>query len=527
MSGKPWAANRSPPADRAGGGLMARIRSGPERPPDAPDRRSRPRESDRPVYRANPRWERRYLVSVWALDLTGIALAVGLVAAFEVRYRQGSATEMAVAAALALPAWTLAISFCRGYQTRYLGAGGTELHRVGIATVSVTGSAAFVCYAAEAMSLRNGVVVALPAAAVLTLAGRVGAQWTLNRLRRHGRCRHRVLVVGSAEAVTTLIGLVRRSPAAGWDVVGVCLDRHTGRRRSDRPEGSGPDLLDVPVIGTFDDVSDAISKVDATAMAVAGAADLDGARLRRLMWELEGSSVHVLVASALTDVTGPRVSMQPVAGLPLIKVEEPELTGTRRLVKASFDRIVGSLAVIMLAPVFAAIALTVRLRTPGPAFFRQTRAGRKGRRFTMYKFRSMYVDAEARREEVRVLVDDPDNLLFKIRTDPRVTPTGRFLRKWSLDELPQLLNVANGTMSLVGPRPPLPDEVDRYGDDTRRRLMVKPGITGIWQVSGRSDLSWEESVRLDLGYVENWSLAFDFTIIWRTVAAVIRREGAY
>lgn len=504
-----------------------RIRSVPERPPGAPERRRRPREPDRPHYHATRRWERRYLILVFTLDLVSIAFAVTVVAGFDVGYQEASTTQAAVAALLTVPAWLLVISFCRGYETRYLGSGSTELHRVGIATLSLTGIAAFVSYATEQMSLKAGVVIALPLAVALTLTGRLGARVALSRMRRQGRCRHRVLVVGSAEAVATLIGLVRRSPGAGWDVVGVCLDRHTGRRRSDRPEGSGPNLLDVPVVGQFDDVPDAISKVDASAMAVAGSADLDNVRLRRLMWQLEGSSVHVLVASALTDVTGPRLSMQPVAGLPLIKVEEPELAGTRRLVKASFDRIVGSLAVILLTPVFAAIALTVRLQTVGPAFFRQIRAGRKGRRFTMYKFRSMYVDAEARREELRGLVTDPDSLLFKIRGDPRVTPTGRFLRKWSLDELPQLFNVVNGTMSLVGPRPPLPDEVDQYGDETRRRLMVKPGITGMWQVSGRSDLSWEESIRLDLGYVENWSLALDFIIIWRTVAAVIRREGAY
>jgi lipopolysaccharide/colanic/teichoic acid biosynthesis glycosyltransferase len=180
-----------------------------------------------------------------------------------------------------------------------------------------------------------------------------------------------------------------------------------------------------------------------------------------------------------------------------------------------------------MAPVFLAIAAGVRLTSPGPAIFRQTRIGKNGREFTMLKFRSMYVDAEIRRAELDSLNERSDGLLFKIRDDPRITRFGKFLRTLSLDELPQLINIVSGHMSLVGPRPPLPAEVALYDDDVRRRLLVKPGLTGLWQISGRSDLTWEESVRLDLRYVENWSLSLDLHILWRTAFVVARSSGAY
>jgi exopolysaccharide biosynthesis polyprenyl glycosylphosphotransferase len=215
-----------------------------------------------------------------------------------------------------------------------------------------------------------------------------------------------------------------------------------------------------------------------------------------------------------------------VAGLPLLHVEEPELAGSRRVMKMLFDRAVALSVVLVFSPLLIGLALAVRFTSRGPAIFKQVRVGRGGQTFRMYKFRSMYVDAEARLAGLQGS-NEGQGVLFKMRDDPRVTRAGKFLRKWSLDELPQLFNVLKGDMSLVGPRPPLPKEVAEYERDVHRRLMVKPGLTGLWQISGRSDLAWEESVRLDLRYVENWTLAMDFVILWRTVFAVLRREGAY
>jgi exopolysaccharide biosynthesis polyprenyl glycosylphosphotransferase len=344
-------------------------------------------------------------------------------------------------------------------------------------------------------------------------------------MRRGGRGLHRVLVVGAGDSAASLVRLARRDPTAGWSVVGVVLDRSPGRHSHDYPDRGGFDLLGVPIVGTSESLHTAIRATRATTVAICP--QMDGETLRRVLWTLEGSDVDVLVSSALTDVTGPRISIRPVAGLPLLHIEEPELTGARRAVKGLFDRSVALTILLLCSPLFVALALAVRLTSRGPAIFRQTRVGQGGRHFTMFKFRSMYVDAEDRKKELEALNERSEGLLFKMRDDPRITRVGRFLRKWSLDELPQLLNIANGTMSLVGPRPPLPSEVAQYEDEVHRRLMVKPGLTGLWQISGRSDLEWDESVRLDLRYVQNWSLPMDFYILWRTVFAVLRREGAY
>jgi exopolysaccharide biosynthesis polyprenyl glycosylphosphotransferase len=253
---------------------------------------------------------------------------------------------------------------------------------------------------------------------------------------------------------------------------------------------------------------------------------MDSFALRDLSWELERTSTDLVVATALLDIAGPRTSIRPVDGLPMLHVEPAELTGGRRVVKNLFDLVLGGLALVVLAPLMGALALVVRLTSPGPALFTQTRVGRDGKEFKVFKLRTMFLDAEDRLAELAAL-NEHDGLMFKIREDPRVTPVGKWLRRFSLDELPQLLNVMLGQMSLVGPRPPLPVEVAQYPRHTLRRLAVKPGITGLWQVSGRSDLSWEDTVRLDLRYVENWSLTFDLVILLRTVTALVRASGAY
>jgi len=241
----------------------------------------------------------------------------------------------------------------------------------------------------------------------------------------------------------------------------------------------------------------------------------------------EGTGRNLVMAPGLTEVAGPRVHVSPVENLPLMWVDQPQFTGLRRLVKRAVDLVGAGEILLLVMPFLIFVALLVKATSRGSVLYRSVRLGQQGRPFTVYKFRSMHSDAEQARAELSDLNEGDAGMLFKIHRDPRVTPVGRFIRKFSLDELPQLFNVICGSMSLVGPRPPLPDEVERYRAHVRRRLLVKPGLTGLWQVSGRSDLSWDESVRLDLYYVENWSLALDLAIIARTVRAVLRSHGAY
>ena len=280
------------------------------------------------------------------------------------------------------------------------------------------------------------------------------------------------------------------------------------------------------MLGDLDEVADVVSRYEVDTVAVLPCPELDGPALRRLGWDLEKTAAELLLAPAVTEIVGTRVQIRPVSGLPLLHMERPELTGIRRLTKELFDRTAAAFGVLFLLPVLLGVALAVRATSRGPVFFRQERVGRDGRTFSMLKFRSMVVGADRLVEQLAA-DSDGNGVLFKKKDDPRITRVGKFMRRYSLDELPQLLNVLRGEMSLVGPRPPLPTEVERYGFDMHRRFLVKPGLTGLWQVSGRSDLSWDDSVRIDVRYVENWSLTFDFMILWKTVGAVLRGSGAY
>jgi exopolysaccharide biosynthesis polyprenyl glycosylphosphotransferase len=286
-------------------------------------------------------------------------------------------------------------------------------------------------------------------------------------------------------------------------------------------------LLDgIPVLGDWHNLLGHVDDAGADTVIVTGKHPLSPRQLRELGWGLEERKANLIVAPALTDVAGPRIHSTPVAGLPLIHVDYPEFTGVKLVLKRTSDLVAGILGLILLSPAFLVIALIIWSTSPGPAIYRQERVGMHGKTFRMLKFRTMVVDAE---EQLSSLLDasEGNGVLFKMRNDPRITRFGRFLRRYSIDELPQLWNVIKGDMSLVGPRPPLAKEVQSYERWVHRRLLVKPGITGLWQVSGRSNLSWDDSVRLDLYYVENWSLTADLIIMWRTIRAVLRSDGAY
>ena len=468
-------------------------------------------------------WLRRYQLGLVVIDLVASGLAAWC--SFWLRFGDSSGGPSNWAVALLLPLlWVCLVAMNRAYEGRYVGVGSAEFQRIFHAFLYCVAVVAFTSFAAHADLARGFVLVALPAALGLDLLLRYAARKWLHRQRTAGRALTAVLVVGDPSAIADFSTLVRRDQYAGMRVVGACVPSEVV---VDPATVALLERLQIPLLGDIDSVRTAVDFSGTDTVAVVSSGAIGPEKLRWISWQLEGSSTDLVVSPGLIEVAGPRLHIQPVAGLPLLHVEEPEFSGFRRVLKSGFDRTVALLALVLLLPVLIVIAAAIRLTSSGPAFFRQTRVGRNGSTFTMIKFRSMYTDAEDRLADLLGESQHGDGVLFKMRNDPRVTRIGNVLRKFSLDELPQLINVLNGTMSLVGPRPPLPREVERYEDHVLRRLLVKPGVTGLWQVSGRSELAWDESVRLDLRYVENWSIAGDMLILWKTLFTVVRGTGAY
>ena len=459
-------------------------------------------------------WARRYLRRAALADF-GCAI-LGVFAAAQLRFGD-NVTGTYIALSLALPVlWIGALWLSGGYDVRFIGTGSDEFRKVLNAGVSLTAAIALFSYAVNLDLSRGYVIIALPTTAMLDLVARYAIRKRLHQQRAAGRCLLSVVAVGHEAAVADLVRELGRDRYHGLTVVGACVAQPMGC----------DEVAGVPVYGGLDDVTAAVGAFGADTVAVLACPEMDGIRLRSLAWDLEKTGTDLCVSPALLDVAGPRTTIRPTAGLTLLHVDHPQLSGFRVMVKGLFDRCVAAAALILLFPLLALLGVMIRLHDHGPALFMQTRVGKDGKVFRIYKFRTMVVDAEQRRAQL-LASNDSDGVLFKLRRDPRVTAVGAHLRRWSIDELPQLLNVVLGHMSLVGPRPALPDEAARYADHVRRRLVVKPGLTGLWQVNGRSDLSWEESVRLDLRYVENWSFALDLQILWKTISAMMRKSGAY
>ncbi|MBV9205894.1 MAG: sugar transferase [Actinobacteria bacterium] len=460
-------------------------------------------------------WAARYQRQLVAVDaacglLAGMAALLG-------RFSGVWRPSLYVATTAGLPlVWVACVAMLGGYDPRFIGLGSEEFRRIINSAVGLTAGIAMVSYALRLDLARGYVLIAIPGLCVVNTLARYGMRKHLHRQRAGGRCMRRMTAVGHAGAVAELVKQLRREPFHGLQVVNACVAGHAGLTQ----------IQGVPVLGDLSDAARVAGRTGTDTVAVLTCPEMDGIAMRRLAWELEKEGTDLYVAPALMDVAGPRTTVRSVAGLPLLHVDHPELTGVKWVIKSAFDKVGATAALCLLSPLLAFIAAMILLRDGAPVLFAQTRIGKDGQPFTVLKFRTMVRDAELRRDAIAAL-DDGDGLLFKVRKDPRVTATGAWLRRWSLDELPQLFNVVLGEMSLVGPRPPLPSETARYGQDVRRRLVVKPGMTGLWQVNGRSDLSREDAVRLDLRYVENWSFALDLQILWKTWSAVIRGRGAY
>jgi exopolysaccharide biosynthesis polyprenyl glycosylphosphotransferase len=465
------------------------------------------------------RWRAAYVRRILLSDFACATLAAAAGALVRFGPEASAATPASLGMAVALPlVWIFAMLVARSYETRFLWEGHEEFRRVFLAAALLLATVGTASWAVHLEVARGFVVVALPLAALTTLVQRYAWRQQLVAQRRRGERLQTTLLVGHPSGVEALNRQIQRYSREGYEVIGCCVPT-SGRLVGASIEG-------VPVLGGLDAVYATVRRHDVDTVAVLPSPLMDGDTLRRLAWDLEKTSAELLLVPAVTEIVGPRVRIRPVCGLPLMHLERPELRGVRRLTKGVFDRSAAAAALLLLAPLLVFIAAVVKLRTPGPVLFRQERVGRHGRTFQMLKFRTMVEGAEELLDSL-VAGTDGNGVLFKKKVDPRVTRVGAVLRRYSLDELPQLVNIVRGDMSLVGPRPPLPSEVDRYGFDMHRRFLVKPGLTGLWQISGRSDLSWDESVRIDIQYVENWSLVLDLVILWRTVGAVLRGAGAY
>ncbi|ROZ63046.1 sugar transferase [Kocuria soli] len=481
----------------------------------------------------------RILGADWAVAvprLLGLVDAGAILAALTLaqllRFQGNSAVEGAgplnyTALSLLLgAAWWLALWWTGAREIRNFGVGSDEYRRIARATFYLFGVLAIVSYLAEVQTARGYVALAVPIGLVFLL----GARWLLRgavaRRRARGRFLRRILVVGSPDSVAHVTGQLLATPHAGYVPVAAVVPH--GRDPADSRHSPAIDGS-VPVIEngqSLDVLLAAIDEYDVGAVAIANDSGLSPTVTRDLGWKLQEREISLIMAPALTDVTGPRIHAQPVAGLPFIHVTTPKISGGHALLKRLFDLTCSAALLVALAPLLLVIAVGVLIGDGGPVFYSQQRIGHRGKPFTMLKFRSMLHGSE--RDFPSLTSDNASNpILFKMHDDPRVTSIGRYLRRTSLDELPQLFNVLRGDMSLVGPRPPLAHEVETYEHYVHRRFLVQPGMTGLWQVSGRADLSWEETVRLDLTYVENWSLTQDLLILAKTGRAVLSGKGAY
>ena len=469
---------------------------------------------------------RRYRDLLMLTDIVVVIVAVGvaLLGRFGVDSSRvnvlGYFTDYWVVAGVIALTWIGALAAYRSRDLRIIGSGTSEYKRVSSATAMLFGLIAIVMLVLKVDVARGFVIIAFPVGLVCLLLGRKLWRAWLLRQRSHGAYTAATVIVGPRLDVERTLRTILTNTGSAYRPVGVILQD---------PEPDAAITVSrqaIPVIGSIDDVAGAVRSNEVDAVIVAGQPSGGGDFIRDLGWALERTDAELMIASRLANVAGPRIHFRPADGMPLMHVELPSYEGGKHLVKRALDVAVSALALIILWPLFVVLAILIKHEDSGPVYFRQSRVGRNGAPFSMIKFRSMVPHAEERLAE---LADksDGNGILFKLIDDPRITKVGRVLRKYSLDELPQLWNVLIGQMSLVGPRPPLPSEVERYEDHVLRRLYIKPGLTGMWQINGRSNLSWEDSVRLDLFYVENWSLAGDLLILWRTAKVVLKPVGAY
>lgn len=474
---------------------------------------------------AQERRFRPYVLRIAVTDVFAVAIAVAV--AYVLRFHTDGAARVSgnfapsylVVSVALFTAWTAALFLGRTHDHRIIGTGPAEYQRVWQASWRLGAVIAVVAYMLRMEIGRGFLGVAFPLGLTLVFLGRYAWRQWLHRQRAAGLFQSRVLVVGHLRKAALLIAELKAAPNAGFGVIGACVPD---------AEAAGGEAGAVEILGTMDDAAMLAIEHRADIVAVVGSDNMTTEALRRLGWDLEGTGIDIALTMAIRDVAGPRVTMQPVNGLPLVYVDEPRFAGPKYALKSAIDWLLAFVILVAISPVLLIIAVLVKATSRGPVFYRQRRVGVRGTDFSVIKFRSMVADAHERLDEALAAEGVEDiGLFYKPKNDMRITPVGRVLRKYSLDELPQLINVLRGEMSLVGPRPQIDREVAQYDRTAHRRLLVKPGLTGLWQVSGRSDLSIEEGIRMDVYYAENWTAFGDLLILTRTAKAMVSGEGAY
>lgn len=501
---------------------MTRVESAPSSSADETDRSElAPR---RPARARQRRTQRRWGIAGLVVADT-LMIATAMLIAFIVRQLfLGRAADLQAnvldSAALIAVGWIAAIALSGAYSARLLATGTKMFHLIGQASFAAAGIVAVGVFLLNIELSRVFYVVFFLVGPLLLLIERYAARKILGRIRRGGRFRTTVIAVGPLSHVDGIARTLQRESWLGYDVIGAITPDGDPRTRT---------VNDIPVLGHEDDLLEILHCEQPGVLLFTAGATGTAEQFRRTAWKLEDHAIDVIVAPAMTDIAPDRVELRPVAGLPLVHMDRPRAQDSLRWTKRLFDVAASALGLVLISPLLAVIAVIVKVHDGGPILFRQQRVGRGGETFEFLKFRSMVTNAEEVLDELRREggQDKGNAILFKMREDPRITRPGKILRRYSLDELPQLINVLRGDMSLVGPRPALPHEVRAYDEDAHRRLTVRPGITGLWQVSGRSELSWSETVRLDLYYVDNWSFMQDAQILFRTLRAVVASDGAY
>jgi exopolysaccharide biosynthesis polyprenyl glycosylphosphotransferase len=471
-------------------------------------------------------WERRYANYLRITDAVVVCIAVLL--AQYVRFGSTPAADSLVShyetvySTVLIAIWLATLAGLRTRSPKYIGAGIEEYRRVIAASFWTFGAVAIAELLMKLEVSRGYLAVALPVGIIGLVLSRWRWRGFVYRQRRNGSYSTAVLAIGDRDAVANLADELTSSPEYGYRVVGIAVPGY-GDPSGEQMSING---RQIPIIGGEGHVLDAIRRHGADKVAIAGTDHFGVKGIRRLIWELEPMGVELVVSPGVMDVARSRLAMRPIAGLPLLYIDKPQYQGAKRFQKRAFDFTFALAALTVSLPFLLVAGIAVRTTSKGPVLYKAERIGIDGKPFMMLKFRTMVEDADKELQNL-LSANEGEGLLFKIKSDPRVTPVGRVLRRFSIDELPQFINVLRQEMSVVGPRPPLRREVEQYDDDVQRRLLVKPGVTGLWQVSGRSDLPWDKAVRLDLSYVDNWSMVGDILIIAKTLRAVLERRGAY